>query len=102
MMLHRPKAGLVAVAAAAGTVCALAAASAAIAANPPWSKNNPPVPGAFTNATPGLASIVLTNGNVPGTFVIWKGQFNSKIQYKFKIDGSPWSKTATIPVAETT
>jgi hypothetical protein len=100
-MLHRSKSWLVAAAAVAGTVCALTAAGAAMAANPPWSKNNPPIPGAFTNATPGLASIVLTHGNVPGTFVIWKGQFNSHIQYKFKIDGKPWSKTATIPGAQT-
>lgn len=101
-MLHRPQSGLVAVAAVAGTACALAAAGAALAVpTAPWSKHNPAIPAAYTNATPGLASIALTNRNVPGTFVVWKGQFNSKIQYKYKIDGQPWARTATIPAAQT-
>jgi hypothetical protein len=101
-MLQRPKSGMVAVAAAAGTVCALAAAGAALAVpTPPWSQHNPAIPGAYTNATPGLASIALTNRNVPGTFVVWKGQLNSRIQYKFKIDGGGWATTETIPGAQT-
>lgn len=101
-MFHRRKSRL-AVAAAAGTFCALAAAGAAVAApttNPPWSKHNPAIPSAFTNATPGLAQIALTGKNVPGIFVTWKGQFDSRVHYKFRISGK-WSRSEVIPHAFT-
>lgn len=97
-MLHRSKSRL-AVAAAAGTVCALIAAGAAAAApTPPWSKHNPAVPGAFTNTTPALSEIQV-RGEI-GTFLAWKGQFNNKVQYKYRLNGK-WHATHVIPGAFT-
>ena len=97
-MLHRSKARL-AVAAAAGTVCALAAVGAALAApTPPWSKSNPAVPNAFTNTTPALSQIQV-NGRL-GTFLAWKGQFDNKVQYKYRLNGT-WHATKVIPGAST-
>jgi hypothetical protein len=94
-----PKSRLVAAAAAAGTVCALAAAGAAMAAPTPlWSKHNPAVPNAFTNTTPALSAIDV-NG-LQGTFLAWKGQFDNKVQYKIKVNGK-WHATKAIPGADT-
>ncbi len=99
-MLNRPKSMLAAAAVAAGTVCAVAAAGTAMAATPPWSANNPAIPNAFTNTTPGLAQIALTNQNINGLFVTWKGQYDNRVHYKFEIAGK-WSKSLTIPGAFT-
>ncbi|MGO8959330.1 MAG: hypothetical protein ACLQFR_18470 [Streptosporangiaceae bacterium] len=101
-MLHRSKSRLFAAAAAAGTVCALTAAGAASAApaTPPWSAAGS-VPGAYTNATPGLSAIYRTGQGVRGTFVTWKGQNNNLVMYKFKI-GPKWSPTGAVPGAKTT
>src|ERR1700722_14744664 len=94
-----PKSRLVAAAAAAGTVCALAAAGSALAAPTPlWSKHNPAVPNAFTNTTPALSAIDV-NG-LQGTFLAWKGQFDNKVQYKIKVNGK-WHATKAIPGADT-
>jgi hypothetical protein len=94
-----PKSRLVAAAAAAGTVCALAAAGAAMAApTPPWSKHNPAVPNAFTNTTPALSAIDV-NG-LQGTFLAWKGQFNNQVKYKIKINDH-WHATGAIAGAAT-
>jgi len=100
-MLHRPKARLVAVAAAAGTVCALAAAGAAMAGptSPSWSTSAPAIPNVFTNATPGLAAFYLNN--VRGTFVTWKGQLDNRVMYRYKWGGK-WSPVEAIPGALTT
>src|ERR1700739_5085937 len=85
-MLHRSK-SRVAVAAAAGTVGALAAAGAALSApTPAWSPHNPAVPHAFTNTTPALSQIQV-NGQL-GTFLAWKGQANDKVQYKYRLNGT--------------
>jgi|SRR5271165_6537653 len=101
-MLHRSKSKLFAAAAAAGTVCALTAAGAAAAApaKPPWSGAGS-VPGAYTNATPGLSAIYRTGQGVRGTFVTWKGQNDNKVLYRFKI-GAKWSPTGYVPGALTT
>ncbi len=97
-MLHRSKSRL-AVAAAAGTVCALVAAGAAMAGpTPPWSKHNPAVPDAFTNTTPALSQIQV-NGRL-GTFLAWKGQVDNKVQYKYRLNGT-WHATKVIPGAYT-
>jgi hypothetical protein len=97
-MLHRSKTRL-AVAAAAGAVCALAAVGAAMAApTSPWSKSNPAVPHAFTNTTPALSQIQV-NGRL-GTFLAWKGQFDNKVQYKYRLNGT-WHATKVIPGAYT-
>jgi hypothetical protein len=97
-MLHRSKATL-AVAAAAGTVCALVAAGAAQAKpTSPWSQHNPAVPHAFTNTTPALSQIQV-NGQL-GTFLAWKGQANDKVQYKYRLNGT-WHATKVIPGATT-
>jgi hypothetical protein len=97
-MLHRPKSRL-AVAAAGGTVCALIAAGAAMAApTSPWSKHNPAVPNAYTNTTPALSEIQV-NGQL-GTFLAWKGQADNKVQYKYRLDGR-WHGTRVIPGAYT-
>ena len=94
-----PKSRLAAAAAAAGTVCALAAAGTAMAApTPPWSKHNPAVPNAFTNTTPALSAIDV-NG-LQGTFLAWKGQFNNVVKYKIRINGK-WHATGAIPGAAT-
>src|ERR1700722_1705206 len=94
-----PKSRLVAAAAAAGTVCALAAAGSALAAPTPlWSKHNPAVPDAFTNTTPALSAIDV-NG-LQGTFLAWKGQFDNKVKYKIRINGK-WNATKVIPGAAT-
>src|SRR5271169_3861654 len=104
-MLHRSKSRLVAAAAAAGTVCALTAAGAATAAvSHPWNGAGS-VPGAYTNATPGLSAIYRTGQGVRGTFVTWKGQNSNKVLYKFKIAGKwaggyvPGALTTTSPAA---
>jgi hypothetical protein len=98
MMLHRSKSRL-AVAAAAGTVCVLVAAGAAMAApSSPWSKHNPAVPHAFTNTTPALSQIQV-NGQL-GTFLAWKGQADNKVQYKYRLNGT-WHATGVIPGAFT-
>jgi hypothetical protein len=100
-MLNRQKTALAAVAAAAATACVVAAAGAALAKTTPvWSPSNPAVPNAFTNTTPGLAQIALTNRNIAGTFVVWKAQFSNDVAYKFKISGK-WSPTEVIPYAHT-
>jgi hypothetical protein len=101
-MLHRSKSRL-AVAAAAGTVCALAAAGAALATPASsWSGSKSAVPNVFTNATPGMSAFYETNQGVAGTFLVWKGQFDNKVQYKYKINGK-WSKgIGTVPGAFTT
>lgn len=97
-MLHRSMSRL-AVAAAAGTVCALAAAGAALAAPAsPWSKVNPAVPNAYTNTTPALSQIQV-NGQV-GTFLAWKGQTDNKVQFKYRLGGK-WHATHVIPGAYT-
>jgi hypothetical protein len=97
-MLHRSKTRL-AVAAAAGAVCALAAVGAAMAApTSPWSKSNPAVPDAFTNTTPALSQIQV-NGQL-GTFLAWKGEFDNKVQYKYRLNGT-WHATEVIPGAFT-
>ncbi len=100
-MLHRSKSRLFAAAAAAGTVCALTAAGAATAAvHHPWNGAGT-VPGAFTNATPGLSAIYRTGQGVRGTFVTWKGQNSNKVLYKFKIGGK-WAGGGFVPGALTT
>jgi hypothetical protein len=97
-MLHRTKSRL-AVAAAAGTVCALVAAGTAMAGpTPPWSKHNPAVPNAFTNTTPALSEIQV-RGEL-GTFLAWKGQFDNRVQYKYRLNGT-WHATKVIPGAFT-
>jgi hypothetical protein len=97
-MLHRLKTRA-AVAAAAGTVCALAAAGAAMAApTPVWSPDNPAVPHAYTNTTPALSQIQV-NGQL-GTFLAWKGQADDKVQYKYRLNGT-WHATKVIPGAYT-
>jgi hypothetical protein len=96
-MLHRSKSRL-AVAAAAGTVCALVAAGAAMAAPAPWTTHNPPVPNAFTNTTPALSQIQV-NGRL-GTFLAWKGEFDNRVQYKYRLNGT-WRATKVIPGAFT-
>jgi hypothetical protein len=97
-MLHRSKSRL-AVAAAAGTVCALIAVGAALAApTPSWSKKNPAVPNAYTNTTPALSEIQV-QGQV-GTFLAWKGQYDNKVKYKYRLNGK-WYATSVIPGAFT-
>lgn len=99
-MLNRPKSMLAAAAVAAGMVCAVAAAGTAMATTPPWSTHNYAIPNAFTNTTPSLSQIALTGQNVNGVFVVWKGQFDNKVHYKFRISGK-WSRSLTIPGAYT-
>jgi hypothetical protein len=87
MMLNRPISRLATVVAAAGTVCALGAATAAAAAPSSarsWSGPKGPVPHAFSN----------------GTLVTWKGKFDDRIHYEMRIGGR-WSAAQTIPGAAT-
>jgi hypothetical protein len=99
-MLNRRKSRLVAAAAVTGTVCALAAATAASATpTPPWSGHQL-VPHAFTNATPGLAAINLTDTGVRGTFITWKGQYDDEVHYQVNINGH-WSQPFILAGAAT-
>lgn len=97
--MRHPKSRLVTAAAVTGTVCALAAAGAA-SASTVWSKSAPAIPNAYTNTTPALSQIALTGKNVIGTFVAWKGQYDNRIHYKYRIAGK-WSKSEIIPGADT-
>lgn len=100
-MLNRPISRLATVVAAAGTVCALGAATAAAAAPSSarsWSGPKGPVPHAFSNATPGLTRIFLTGTGTNGTLVTWKGKFDDRIHYEMRIGGR-WSAAQTIPGA---
>jgi hypothetical protein len=102
-MLHRSMSWR-ATAVAAGTVCALATAGAAMAApaSSGWTGGARPVPNVFTNATPGLAAFYETGQGVAGTFLAYKGQLNNNVQYKFQLNGK-WSKgVGVIPGAHTT
>src|ERR1700678_1475195 len=93
------KSRLVAAAAAAGTVCALGAAGAAMAAPTPlWSPHNPAVPAAFTNTTPAL-SVIDVDG-LQGTFLAWKGQTDNRVHYKVRLDGH-WFATKALLGART-
>jgi len=101
-MLHRSRSWRAA-AVAAGTVCALATAGAAMAAPASvWTGGAKPVPNVFTNATPGLAAFYETGQGVAGTFLAYKGQLDNNIQYKYKLGGT-WSHgVGTIPGAHST
>jgi|HubBroStandDraft_6_1064221.scaffolds.fasta_scaffold191383_1 hypothetical protein len=97
--MRHPKSRLAGAAAVAGAVCALAMAGSALAAPPPiWSKGATVVPGAFTDATPALAPIYVSN--VRGTFVAWKGRDANVIYYRYLLNGH-WSATGSIPHAKT-
>jgi hypothetical protein len=102
-MLHRSMSWR-ATAVAAGTVCALATAGAAMAApaSSGWTGGAKPVPNVFTNATPGLAAFYETGQGVAGTFLAFKGQLDNNVKYKFQLNGK-WSKgVGTVPGAHTT
>jgi hypothetical protein len=104
-MLNRSMTRLATAVAAAGTVCALGAASAA-AATPSsgWSGRTGPVPHAFTNATPAMTSVTFPGHAAVDTLVAWKGQHGTHVFYEYT--SSPtlsggWSSLASIPGAET-
>ena len=102
-MLNRPMSRLATAVAAAGTVCALGAATAAAAApSAPrsWSGPKGPVPHAFSTATPGLTRIFLTGTGKNGTLAAWKGKFDDRIHYELRIGGH-WSAARTVPGAAT-
>jgi hypothetical protein len=99
--MRHPKSRLVAAAAVVGTACALAATSAAVAGPTHPFAGAGTVPGAYTNAAPGLSAIYRTGQGVRGTFVAWKGQNSNNIMYRFKI-GAKWSPTGLVPGAHST
>src|SRR5215475_334132 len=80
-----------------GTVWALAAASTA-SATTVWPNFPNEVPAAHTNTTPGLAAFY--QNLKAGTFVVWKGQRDNNVHYKFKVNGK-WSASLIIPGAHT-
>jgi hypothetical protein len=96
--MRLPKSKLVTAAAVTGSVCALAAAGAALA-NPAtgWATSAPAIPHVYTNATPALASFEL-HGQIGGLFVAWKGQLNNNIMYRYRFNGR-WSAVHAIPGA---
>jgi hypothetical protein len=97
--MRHSKSRLVAAAAVAGTVCALGTAAAAFAGPVThWTGGKNPVPGAFTNATPGLAQF-FNHSNQPGTFIVWKGQRNNDVYYRASAGGKVTS--GAIPHAAT-
>jgi hypothetical protein len=65
---------------------------------PTWSKVNPAVPDAYTNTTPALSQIQV-NGRL-GTFLAWKGQYDNRVQFKYRLGGK-WRATHVIPDAFT-
>jgi hypothetical protein len=92
------KSRLLAVAAAAGTVCALGTGVALAGSLTYWTGGKNPVPGAFTNASPALAQY-FNNSNVPGTFIAWKAQRGSAIYYRATAGNK--TTTGAIPGAKT-
>jgi hypothetical protein len=101
-MLNRPMSMLATAVAAAGTVCALGAATAAAApsAARPWSGPLGPVPHAFSTATPALTRVFLTGTGKNGTLVAWKGKVDDHVYYETRISGR-WSAPHAIPGALT-
>jgi hypothetical protein len=97
-MLRRTR--LVAAVAAAGTICALGAASAASATG--WSGRIGPVPRAFTNAAPALTTVSFGNSTQTQTLLAWKAQGGGHIFYQASPTigvKSSWSAKAEIPGA---
>jgi hypothetical protein len=72
---------LAAAVAAAGTICALGAASMAGATTTGWGGRLGPVPGADTNATPAITAATFGSSPVNQTVVAWKGDGNAHIFY---------------------
>lgn len=101
-MLNRSMSRLATAVAAAGTVCALGAASAAAAAPASWSGRTGPVPHAFTNATPAMTSVSFPGHAAIDTLVAWKGQRGAHVFYEYThsptLNGG-WSRLASIPGA---
>jgi hypothetical protein len=104
-MLNSPKSRLASAAVAGAAVCALgagtiAAATPALAGT--WSGRQGPVPHAFTNASPALASVLFPGSARPRTLVAWRGQGGQHVFYEYSPDGSlKWSPLASIPGAKT-
>lgn len=97
-MLTRSR--LVVAVAAAGTLCALGAASAASASG--WSGRIGPVPRAFTNASPALTTVPFGNSTQTQTVVAWKNQGGTRIFWEASPTigvKSSWSPKAEIPGA---
>jgi hypothetical protein len=104
-MLTIPKSRLASAAAVGAVVCALGAGTAA-AATPrvdgTWSGRQGPVPHAFTNASPALASVLFPGSARPRTLVAWRGQGGQHVFYEYSPAGSStWSALASIPGAKT-
>jgi hypothetical protein len=102
-MLKRSAMKLASTVVAAGTICALGAASASAA--PGWSPRTPAVPRAFTNAGPSVTTVSFGNSPQVQTLLAWKGQGNAHIFYEASPTiGVPksWSAKAEIPGAAST
>jgi hypothetical protein len=101
-MLSRSMSRLATAVAAAGTVCALGAASAAAATPGAWSGRTGPVPHAFTNATPAMTSVSFPGHAAVDTLVAWRGQRGAHVFYEYtkspNLNGG-WSQRAFIPGA---
>jgi hypothetical protein len=102
-MLKRHTTRLAAALVAAGTICALGAASASAAANG-WSGRIGPVPHANTNASPALTTVTFGNSTQNQTLAAWKGDGNAHIFYEASptLGKGTWSPKADIPGAAST
>jgi hypothetical protein len=87
--------------AAAGTICALGAATALAAPAAPWSGQKGPVPGAITNDTPSVSSITFPGKLGSGQLAAWRTRGTSgHIFYKYKVatlNKGHWSAKFELP-----
>lgn len=98
-MFRRPMTRLAVTVAAAGTICALGAGAASAAPDSLWTGPRT-VPGAITNDSPGIGSIVFNVPSGQGQIVGWRVRGNSGIiHYRYHVAGlhkGHWSATGTI------
>jgi hypothetical protein len=104
-MFQRPQLRAVAAVAAAGTICALGAASVAAASSTSaWSPRRGPVPHAFTDAAPALTAVSFGSRPAADTLVAWKGQAGEHVFYEASATPAlhaGWTARAAIPGAAT-
>jgi len=98
-MPRRPMRRLATAIAAAGTICALGASAALAAPAATWSHPSSPVPGAFTNDSPAMATVNFPAPIGQGLMVAWRGTgVIGHIHYRYRTPAvGHWSHMGTIP-----
>ncbi len=116
-MLRRPMPRLRSAAAATGAACAVSAAAMlagaaapalAVAGPPgpasPWSAPKGPLPRAFTNAGPALATISFPGSAARGLLAAWRGRVSGRVFYQTRrspLAAGGWSARHSVPLART-